>query len=493
LPRAQALKGAIKEAHAYRTASQASARRHVQQDCADSGGVQGSLSPVSRERFGHPRGVFVLAGTECWERISFNGMQALLVLYMVGQVLLPGHAEHVAGFQTFRSIIEHVTGPLSAQALALQVFGLYIGLVSFTPVFGGLLGDRLLGRRVAVTLGALLMTTGHFCMAFERSFLWALLLLIVGAGCLRGNLASQVGALYAPTDSRRATAFQVYYLVINCASFIAPLITGALAKAWGWQYGFGFAGVGMLFGLFIYLAGQRDLPPNRARSVQVRTRPEGREWRVVCVLALMVPLLALFWIAQAQVWNTYMLWARDHVDMLILGWAVPVPWLSAFDNLAAVLLLPPILLLWRWQGQRGRAPDEISKLATGCLIFAAAVTWLAVGCAMGGSGYRVTLLWVLVFHVCANVGWVYFAPSAVTLFTRAAPAAANSTMVGVYYLSLFAGSTISGRLGALYEHYSAANFWLIHAAIVGAGGLLLLLIKPWLRRELTSQAVTQAS
>jgi POT family proton-dependent oligopeptide transporter len=445
---------------------------------------------MNRERFGHPRGLFVLAGTECWERISFNGMQALLVLYMVGQVLLPGHAEHIAGFQNFRSIIERVTGPLSAQALALQVFGLYVGLVSFTPVFGGLLGDRLLGRRLAVTLGALLMTAGHFCMAFERSFLWALLLLIAGAGCLRGNLASQMGELYAPGDPRRATAFQLYYLVINCASFIAPLITGALWKAWGWQYGFGFAGLGMLLGLLIYLLGQRDLPPNRSRSVLKRRPLEGREWRVVWVLVLLVPLLAMFWVAQAQVWNTYNLWARDQVNMLILGWAVPVPWLRAFDNLAAVLLLPPILLLWRSQARGGHAPDEISKLASGCLIFSLAMIWLAAGCAISGPGNKVTLLWVLVFHVCANIGWVYFAPSAVALFTRAAPVAINSTMVGVCYLSIFAGSTISGRLGALYEHYSAANFWLIHAAIVGAGGLLLLLLMPWLRRELPLQLPT---
>jgi POT family proton-dependent oligopeptide transporter len=432
--------------------------------------------------------LFVLAGTELWERISFNGMQALLVLYMVGQVLLPAHLEHVAGLPALRSVIERITGPLSAQALALQVFGLYIGLVSFTPVFGGLLGDRLLGRRRAVALGALLMTAGHFCMAFEHSFLLALLLLILGAGFLRGNLASQTGELYAAGDQRRAAAFQLYYFVINCASFIAPLITGALWKAWGWQYGFGFAGVGMLVGLVVYLSGQSDLPPNRGRSVLARARLGARERRVVCVLALLVPLLALFWIAQAQVWNTYNLWARDQVNMLVMGWAVPVPWLRAFDNLAAVLLVPPILLLWRRQARLGHAPDEISKLATGCSIFALAMVWLAAGCAMSGSSNKVTLLWVLVFHVGANIGWVYFAPSAVTLFTRAAPAAVNSTMVGVSYLSIFVGSTISGRLGSLYEHYSAANFWLMHAAIVGAGGLLLMLITPWVRRELPLQA-----
>lgn len=437
-----------------------------------------------RELLGHPRGLFVLAGTELWERISFNGMQALLTLYMAKQVLLPGHIEGVSGLQSLRTVIEHVTGPLSNQALALQIFGLYIGLVSFTPLFGGLVGDRLMGRRLAVASGALLMTAGHFCMAFEHSLLWALLLLIVGAGFLRGNLASQLGQLYARGDPRRAAAFQIYYLVINCASFVAPLIVGALWKARGWQYGFGFAGFGMLLGLITYLAGQRDLPPNRIGARQLQAPLVRREWRVVCVLALMVPLLALFWVAQSQVWNTYNIWALDNVQLLAFGWNIPVTWLRAFDNLAAVLLIPIMLWRWRHQALHGREPDEFRKLAIGALIFALAMGWLAAGCALTSQGDRLSLLWVLLFHTCANLGWVYFAPTVITLYTRAAPLAVNSTMVGVSYLSQSIGSVFSGHLGALYEHYTAAGFWFLHAVIAASGGLLLLLLTPWLRREL---------
>lgn len=458
---------------------------------ADSDGVSGTSLPASRELFGHPRGLFVLAGTELWERISFNGMQALLVLYMVEQVLLRGHVEHVAGISVVRSFIERVTGPLSSQALALQVFGLYIGLVSFTPLFGGLLGDRLIGRRFAVTLGALLMTAGHFCMAFERSFLVALLLLILGAGFLRGNLASQMSQLYSPADHRRVAAFQIYYIVINCASFLAPLIAGELSKLYGWQAGFGFAGIGMLFGLMTYLTGGRDLPPNRSPSVQGRQPLDGSERRVVCVLALLVPLFALFWVAQSQVWNTYNIWARDHANLLIYGWAVEIPWLRALDNLAAVLLVPPVLWLWRRQRLHGKEPDEFRKLACGFLIFAVAMMWLVVGSSVMWPAGKVPLLWVVTFHLWANIGWIYFAPTAVTLFTRAAPTAVNSTMVGVYYLSITIGSTVSGRLGASYEHSSPAQFWLMHAAIVGAGGLLLLVLTPSLRRALPAQSRAQ--
>src|SRR2546430_11060432 len=145
---------------------------------------------------GHPKGLFYLAATEAWERFSYYGMTALVVLYMVNQLLLPGHIENIAGFPAFRSVVEGVFGPMSTQALASQIFGLYSGFIYFTPVFGGMIADRWLGQRNAVVLGAILMTAGHLAMAFDQSFLIALLLLVIGCGFLKGNVASQVGALY---------------------------------------------------------------------------------------------------------------------------------------------------------------------------------------------------------------------------------------------------------------------------------------------------------
>ena len=309
-----------------------------------------------RDLLGHPRGLFIIGCTELWERISFHGMQALLVLYMVEQLLLPGHVENIVGFKGFRAVIEAVTGPLSAQALGSQIFGLYVGFVYLMPVFGGLLGDRLLGRRRAVALGALLMTAGHFCMAFEAPFLAALLLLITGAGLLRGNLASQVGDLYSTDDRRRESAFQIYYTALNSGAFIAPLITGVLAQSYGWHFGFGFAGCGMLIGLLIYSLGGRDLPADALRGANVvRRKLNPQERRVVLVMVLMLPVLTLFWIAQTQIWNTYNLWARDHVNLAIGGWKMPVPWLQAVDSLGVVVLLLPMLRFWRWQQPSGKS------------------------------------------------------------------------------------------------------------------------------------------
>jgi len=439
----------------------------------------------SRDFLGHPPGLVFVAGTELWERISFHGMQALLVLYMVEQLLLPGHVERIAGFEEFRAVIEGVTGHLSPQALASQIFGLYVGLVYLTPVFGGLLGDRVLGRRRAVALGALLMTAGHFCMGFERLFLLALLLLIVGAGTLRGNLISQLGGLYGKDDQRRDTGFQIYYSLLNTGAFVAPLITGTLAQAYGWHYGFGFAGVGMLAGLVIYLSGGRLLPPDAARGARAaRTRLGAADRRVVLTMVLILPVLTLFWIAQSQIWNTYNLWARDHVDLMIAGWRMPVPWLQAVDSLGVVVMVPLVLRLWRWQAARSIEPDDLGKLAIGCLLFGMAMVWLAGGQWVGGGSGKVPLAWVLAYHFGSAIGYLYFAPIAVALISRCAPASVNAMMIGVYYLAMFAGSIISGRLGGLYERLSSADFWLLHAAIVGAACPLILLLAPRLRREL---------
>src|SRR4051794_18437233 len=196
--------------------------------------------------FGHPRGLAYLAFTEAWERFSYYGMTALLVLYMTKQLLLPGHVEHIAGFDAARQFFEGVYGGgkvMTIVALASAIYGFYSSTVYLTPILGGLLADYVLGRTKTVILGACLMATGHFLMAFDASFLLALLCLMLGAGCLKGNLATQVGALYGEADNRRADAFQIFYLGINGGVIFGPLVTGTLGEKVAWHYGFGAAGV----------------------------------------------------------------------------------------------------------------------------------------------------------------------------------------------------------------------------------------------------------
>ncbi len=441
-------------------------------------------APALRQSFGHPRGLYVLAGTELWDRISFHGMQALLTLYMVEELLLPGHVERIVGFAAFRHGVESVTGPLTVIGLASQIFGLYVALVYLTPVIGGWLGDRVLGRRATVALGALLMTAGHFAMAFDASFLLAMLLLILGAGALRGNLQPQIDTLYALGDRRRADAFQIYYSMVNAGAFIAPLLTGFLQVRWGWHVAFGFAGVGMLIGLLIYVWGGRELPSDRRRA-RAAERPklspdEGRRLRT---LFFLVPITAAFYIAQSQVWNVYNVWVRDHVQMRVGSFSVPIPWLQSLDGLSPLVMLPPVLAFWRWQAKRGSEPDDLGKVVTGCLIFAAGTLWLALGDQLAGPA-RVPILWAVAFHLLSNLGWLYFTPIMAALFVEAAPSGLRGVMTGVNFSAIFFASLTSGRLGGLYEVMSPQAFWVLHAAIVGAGGLYALVFGKWLRAGL---------
>jgi POT family proton-dependent oligopeptide transporter len=330
------------------------------------------------------------------------------------------------------------------------------------------------------------MIFGHICMAFDESVLLAMLLLILGTGFLRGNLAPQVGDLYDRDDRNRTVAFQLYGAAVNLGAFAAPLITGALAKGVSYHAGFAFAAVGMSVGLITYLAGQRHLPrAARPRETAAAKPPLTREdWGRVALLVAFVPLAATFWIAQSQIWNTYNLWVRDHLQLMILGFEVPVPWLQSIDGLAPFLTLPPVLMLWRWQADRGREPDEFGKLAIGCVIFGVSTLWLAAGQFVTDAAGRTPFLWAVVFHLASNLGWLYFAPTANALFSRAAPLAVTATMMGLYSVSVSLGSFVSGRLGGLYEQLSPFGFWSLHAAICAIGGGVILLYGWAFRRRL---------
>ena len=337
-----------------------------------------------RAFIGHPKGLAYLVFTETWERFSYYGMQTLLVLYMVKELLLPGHIENIAFFDSFRRLY----GDLEGQPLASAIFGTYTALVYLTPIFGGLLADRLLGRRRAVLIGAITMAAGHFLMAFEISFLFALLCLIIGCGLIKGNIASQVGALYKPDDLRRATAFQIFYLGINAAVIVSPLVVGTLGEKAGWHYGFGVAGIGMLIGLIIYIAGQKYLPAEhfKARSAAERAaapRLTRDDWGAVIALVLLIPVMAIGLLPNQQIFNAYLVWGDRQFDLTFMGDRLPTSWLITLDAITSVSFLALVALFYSWVGRRGREPDEITKIIIGsvfavlgmlCLVMAAATT-----------------------------------------------------------------------------------------------------------------------
>ena len=239
------------------------------------------------EIFGHPRGLTFLFTTEMWERFSYYGMRSLLVLYMTKYLLLPEHSGDVRGLLTVKSALEGIFGPLDVQPLSSQIWGFYTALVYFTPIFGGLLADRVLGQRRTVIIGAVLMAIGHFMMAVEQLFLFALLALILGNGAFKPNISTQVGGLYAPGDPRRDRAYSIFYVGINVGAFLAPLICGTLGEKVGWHYGFAAAGVGMCIGLVDLSLRAAAVAARRAaqgeggacRAQAARSRPMARHLR----------------------------------------------------------------------------------------------------------------------------------------------------------------------------------------------------------------------
>src|SRR3981081_685868 len=230
------------------------------------------------ELFGHPRALSYLFATEMWERFSYYGMRALLVLYMLTCLVGPEKPAPGIGLAALKRALEIPFGPLDIQPLASQIYGLYTGLVYLTPIFGGLLADRVLGHRRTVVIGATLMALGHFMMAFESLLLFALLTLILGNGAFKPNMSAQVGTLYAPGDPRRDRAYSFFYVGINLGAFLAPLVCGTLGEECGGHYGFAAAGVGMLIGLAIYLVAAPLLPPDRP-TIAAAHAPLTREDR----------------------------------------------------------------------------------------------------------------------------------------------------------------------------------------------------------------------
>jgi POT family proton-dependent oligopeptide transporter len=433
------------------------------------------LTAHDRAFLGHPKGLGYLAFVEACERFSYYSMQTLLVLYMVKYLLLPEHVGGVAGLSWLRGNYYH---GLEGQPLASAIFGDYTALVYLTPIIGGILADRWLGRRLAVTLGALVMALGHFLMAFEASFLLALTALIVGVGLFKGNMASQVGELYGPNDLRRAMAFQIFYIAINVSVIAAPLISGTLGEKVGWHWGFGTAGVVMVIGLLIYLSAKPWLPadnrPQRGAGAPPRAPMQRQDWLRLLALLLLVPILAVSLLTNNQIFNAYLVWADEHFQLTFFGQTLPTSWMITIDATLSFSMLVAVAAFWKWWGTRRQEPDELTKMIIGSLFSIAGGLCLVVAAAGQGSG-KIGLLLPVLFHLINSIAFSHILPVSLALFSRLAPKAITAFTIGIYYLAFFAANKIVGVIGGWYSVMDTVQFWLLHvaSATVGLVGFVL--------------------
>src|SRR6202047_1113281 len=448
------------------------------------------IHTTMRDFLGHPRGLTFLFTTEMWERFSYYGMRALLVLYMVKYLLLPGHND-VIGLGSVRGVLESMFGLLGVQPFASQIYGLYTGFVYLTPLFGGWLADHVLGQRRTVILGAALMAVGHFMMAFEPLFLLALFTLILGNGAFKPNISTQVGGLYAPGDHRRDRAYSIFYVGINVGAFLAPLVCGTLGEKAGWHYGFVAAGGGMLIGLSIYVYAMPLLPADelqKARAAHAERRPLTRsEWRGITAILGLFVATALFWAPYEQGGNTIVLWADANTDRTIefLGFAAEIPttWFLAFNPFMIFAFTPFIVALWTRQAARGTEPSTITKMSLGCFGVTAANLIMAAAALHAGGG-KAGLGWLMGYFVIITLGELYLSPVGLSLVTKVAPVRILSMMMGVWLATSFAGGFLAGWLGSFWSRMEKPHFFLMIAGISALAGVIIFLCRWPLRGAL---------
>jgi len=406
--------------------------------------------------FGHPAGLSILFLTEMWEMFSFFGMRALLVYYMTMHLKI-------------------------GQEHASLIYGVYAAFVYFTPVFGGIVADRWLGKRNSVVIGGATMALGHFMMASEPLFYPALATIALGNGLFLPSLASQIEGLYRHNDPRASNAYNIYYIGINLGAFLAPLVCGTLGEAFGWHWGFTAAGLGMLLSLVIYLGGGRYLPPEPARTeAVVRTRhPVDRAvMQRFGFLITVAAIVVVFRGAYEQVGNTIALWASEGVDREVTsGWTIPMTWFQSLDSLVVFTATPLLVLRWARLAKRGVETPWLKKMAFGAAVVGASYVILACVAAWSEAhGTRASWVWLVGWFIMMTLGELYILPIGLGLFGRMAPEGFRATSIATWFFAGFFGNLLAGALGTLWSSLTHGWFFALIGAVAGLAAALLYIL-----------------
>ncbi len=407
-----------------------------------------SSSVSAEDWFGQPKGLTILFLTEMWEVFCAYGMRVLLVYYMTKEL--------------------HFARPVAS-----LIYGLFSGCVYATPVLGGLIADRLLGRHKSVIAGGCLMFIGQIMLIVPALFFVGLAIIALGVGLFLPSLPSQIVHLYAPGDPRRTSAFSFYYIGKNLGALLATLICGAIGETYGWRWGFVAGAMGMLLGLVVYCLGQRWLPvdpirvkPDVALS-EASGQPYGRNY-VSSVLLLMCVGLAvvLFRAAYEQTGNSLALWLDHGVDRRVGSWSIPMTWFQAI-NPALIFLMAPILAkLWLRRARGGKGTSELTKMATGAFLLGIAYVFLGGIAGVDEVAHRYTH-WsaVMIFLFILTIGELYTLPIGLGVFARLGPPGWGATMVAIWYTTSFGGNILGGFVGAMSAYVSPSIFFLFASAL----------------------------
>ncbi|HEY7500759.1 MAG TPA: peptide MFS transporter [Vicinamibacterales bacterium] len=429
--------------------------------------------------FGHPRGLSTLFFTEMWERFSYYGMRAFLMLYMVTPVAAGG-----LGF---------------SDAAAGSIYGNYTGSVWGATIFGGLAADRLLGQYRSVLYGGILIAAGHVTLTFREMpfFYTGLALIVIGTGLLKANASTLVGSLYQPSDPRRDAGFSIFYMGINIGALFGPLVAGYLAERVSWHVGFGCAAVGMGLGLVQYVLGRRHLQPALDRIAQptpaaaaaaARNEPAAPggglgftavEWKRIGAIFVLFIVATFFWGAYEQAGSTLTLFAARFTRLEILGFSFPVSWFQLVQPIFVAFIFGP-LFAWMWIRLGPREPSVPAKFALALVFMSLSFLVLVPAGAMAqGEGVRVSPTWLIISYAISVLGEMCLSPVGLSAVTKLAPVRILGVMMGVWFLSNAFGNKIAGSAAGYISSMPLQNlFGVVAAILAGAALIMFVLVKP---------------
>lgn len=448
------------------------------------------LAPLRRanDMARQPRRLGVLAASEFCERFAFFGVQAVLLLYLSEALLRLGAlSDHVLGLTFLNDAVEALAHPTTPVQTASLLVGLFGGLAYLAPIAGGWVADRLLGQRRTIIAGALLMSAGYGLLIAERYFLIGLGLVIAGSGGFKGNIASEVSALYRDEDPRREQGFRLFFIAVNLGIVGAPVICGALAQSYGWKFGFAGSAVSMLVSALIYLARSRGETQPPAPACYLGPHAGGRALSAQQALAFgaFMSLVAVALVGAEQIYNAYLGWMHYEVAPTLFGHPFPTQWMVTLDTAFSLLMLGLANAMWRFWRRRWREPSELTKIAIGCAVVAGSYSCLAL---VRGASSPANMALILSFHLLNNLGYANVAPVALALIARRAPVRVRSTLIGLFYMQFAGGTFLAGALGRLLDAIPSSSFWLLHAGVVGGAGAMLLASSGWIDRFMDGAA-----
>jgi POT family proton-dependent oligopeptide transporter len=426
-----------------------------------------------KQIFGHPIGLYVLFFTELWERFSFYGMRAILILFLVAST----QGEN-PGFGW-------------SERDALQLYGIYTFLVYLSSIPGGIIADKWLGQKKALILGGVLLVIGHSILAIESlaAFYTGIGFIIAGVGCLKSNVSSMVGNLYPVGDDRRDKGFTIFYIGINIGAFTSPLIIGYVGEVYGWHYGFGLSGLGMAIGLIMFLLGKKHLAgignsPKALSADQqlIRNMPLTRiEKDRILVMLISFLMVIVFWGAYEQAGGLMNLYADQKTDrsIALLNWTVPASWFQSVTSFFIITLGAPIAAFWYNRKKMGKESSSIFKIALGVIIMGWGFLFMAAASYQFKIAGSSAMYWLVLAYLFHTIGELCASPVALSYITKLAPLKYCSIMMGAYFAATGLGNYLAGWVGIWSQTAGEMEIFLgitLFCTVIGL--LVIALLKP---------------